>query len=213
MKISLIRRRNKEIFQSKINKKSLFLRSLPKKKYESIKKVEEGKTELIIDKILGIGEFERDYAFFSNKGNNDSSKNNLLKLNIKPSLKSRITNLVQKGNRYEDYIKEEEKNENNSNSIDNIEKYDRNKSLRSKLKRNAIDVKKNIQKPESFLSKIGNDVIISSSLLDNKKIWLNNNKYIIFMIFFVKNNILFIVRLFFWQKNKQFIKKTFKWIQ
>ena len=149
----------------------MFLRSLPKKKYESIKKVEEGKTELIIDKILGIGEFERDYAFFSNKGNNDSSKSNLLKLNIKPSLKSRITNLVQKGNRYEDYIKEEEKNEKNGNSIDNIEKYDRNKSLRSKFKR--IDIKKNIQKPESFLSKIGNDVIISSSLLDNKKVWLN----------------------------------------
>jgi hypothetical protein len=94
----------------------------------------------------------------------------MLKINIKPSLKSRITNLVQKGNRYEDYIKEEEKNEKNGNSIDNIEKYDRNKSLRSKLKRNAIDVKKNIQKPESFLSKIGNDVIISSSLLDNKKV-------------------------------------------
>lgn len=62
--MSLIRIRNKKIFESKINKKSLFLRSLPKKKYESIKKVEEGKTELIIDKILGIGEFERDYAFF-----------------------------------------------------------------------------------------------------------------------------------------------------
>jgi hypothetical protein len=31
-------------------------------------------------------------------------------------------------------------------------------------------MKKNIQKPESFLSKIGNNVIISSSLLDNKKV-------------------------------------------
>ena len=168
--MSLIRRRNKKIFESKINKKSLFLRSLPKKKYESLKKVEEGKTELIIDKILGIGEFERDYAFFSNNGNNDTSKNNMLKINIKPSLKSRITNLVQKGNRYEDYIKEEEKNEKNVTSIEKIEKYDRNKSLRTKYKRNEIDMKKNIQKPESFLSKIGNNVIISSSLLDNKKV-------------------------------------------
>ena len=168
--MSIIRRRNKKIFESKINKKSLFLRSLPKKKYESIKKVEEGKTELIIDKILGIGEFERDYAFFSNNGNNDTSKNNMLKINIKPSLKSRITNLVQKGNRYEDYIKEEEKNEKNVTSIEKIEKYDRNKSLRTKYKRNEIDMKKNIQKPESFLSKIGNNVIISSSLLDNKKV-------------------------------------------
>ena len=168
--MSIIRRRNKKIFESKINKKSLFLRSLPKKKYESLKKVEEGKTELIIDKILGIGEFERDYAFFSNNGNNDISKNNMLKINIKPSLKSRITNLVQKGNRYEDYIKEEEKNEKNVTSIEKIEKYDRNKSLRTKYKRNEIDMKKNIQKPESFLSKIGNNVIISSSLLDNKKV-------------------------------------------
>ena len=66
MKLSLMSRRNKKIFESKINKKSRFLRSLPQKKYEGIKKVEEGKTELIIDKILGIGEFERNYAFFSN---------------------------------------------------------------------------------------------------------------------------------------------------
>jgi hypothetical protein len=94
----------------------------------------------------------------------------MLKLNIKPSLKSRITNLVQKGSRYEEYIKEEEKNEKSGNSIDNIEKYNRSKSLRTKYKRNVIDVKKNNQKPESFLSKIGNDVIISSSLLDNKKV-------------------------------------------
>ena len=46
----------------------------------------------------------------------------MLKINIKPSLKSRITNLVQKGNRYEDYIKEEEKNEKNATSIEKIEK-------------------------------------------------------------------------------------------
>ena len=64
MKLSLITRRNKKIFESKINNISRFFRSLPQKKYEGIKKVEEGKTELIIDKILGIGEFERDYGFF-----------------------------------------------------------------------------------------------------------------------------------------------------
>ena len=71
MKLSLISKRNKRIFESKINQKSRFLRSLPQRKYEGIKKVEEGKTELIIDKILGIGEFERDYAFFSNNKLND----------------------------------------------------------------------------------------------------------------------------------------------
>ena len=51
MKLSLITRRNKKLFDSKINKKSQFLRSLPKKKFEGQKKVDEGKTELIIHTI------------------------------------------------------------------------------------------------------------------------------------------------------------------
>ena len=89
MKLSLISRRNKKIFESKINKKSRFLRSLPQKKYEGIKKVEEGKTELIIDKILGIGEFERNYAFFSNNKIDEKEINDNLKKKIKPSLKNR----------------------------------------------------------------------------------------------------------------------------
>ena len=38
MKLSLISRRNKKIFESKINKKSRFLRSLPQKNMKGLKK-------------------------------------------------------------------------------------------------------------------------------------------------------------------------------
>ena len=38
MKLSLISRRNKKIFESKINKKSKFLLSLPKKNMKLLKK-------------------------------------------------------------------------------------------------------------------------------------------------------------------------------
>ena len=42
-KISLITKRNKQIFESKINKKSEFLRSLPKKNMKELKKQKKGK--------------------------------------------------------------------------------------------------------------------------------------------------------------------------
>ena len=112
MKLSLITRRNKKLFDSKINKKSQFLRSLPKKKFEGQKKVDEGKTELIIDKILGIGEFERDYSFFVNNKTNDKPDKSASKKIIKPSLMNRISDLVKKENinKYEKLDENKESN-------------------------------------------------------------------------------------------------------
>ena len=168
MKLSLISRRNKKIFESKINKKSKFLRSLPQKKYEGIKKVEEGKTELIIDKILGIGEFERDYAFFSNNNLNGKKDNNNLKKNIKPSLMNRITDLVKKESinkyeqlnenyesKYNSFKEEPEKKYNNASKYWRINK--KNKSEREN------------EDYESFFSKMGNKVILN-------KVYSNDNE-------------------------------------
>ena len=168
MKLSLISRRNKKIFESKINKKSKFLRSLPQKKYEGIKKVEEGKTELIIDKILGIGEFERDYAFFSNNNLNGKKDNNNFKKNIKPSLMNRITDLVKKESinkyeqlnenyesKYNSFKEEPEKKYNNASKYWRINK--KNKSEREN------------EDYESFFSKMGNKVILN-------KVYSNDNE-------------------------------------
>ena len=160
MKLSLISRRNKKIFESKINKKSKFLRSLPQKKYEGIKKVEEGKTELIIDKILGIGEFERDYAFFSNNNLNGKKDNNNLKKNIKPSLMNRITDLVKK----ESINKYEQLNENYESKYNSF-KEEPEKKYSNASKYWRINKKNKSEREnedyESFFSKMGNKVILN----------------------------------------------------
>ena len=167
MKLGLITKRNKKIFESKINKKSYFLRSLPKKKYEGIKKVEEGKTDLIIDKILGLGEFERDYAFFCPQTNvSNTPKDIILSTNTKSSLKKRISYIIQKDNlnRYENY-KYEEEDDNDDNKVfisrDNINKsrYWKPKKLDfspmpTSNSKKYMNIKKN-----SFLSKVGNNII------------------------------------------------------
>ena len=168
MKLSLISRRNKKIFESKINKKSKFLRSLPQKKYEGIKKVEEGKTELIIDKILGIGEFERDYAFFSNNNLNGKKDNNNFKKNIKPSLMNRITDLVKK----ESINKYEQLNENYESKYNSF-KEEPEKKYSNASKYWRINKKNKSEREnedyESFFSKMGNKVILN-------KVYSNDNE-------------------------------------
>ena len=168
MKLSLISRRNKKIFESKINKKSRFLRSLPQKKYEGIKKVEEGKTELIIDKILGIGEFERNYAFFSNNKIEEKEINENLKKKIQPSLKNRISDLVHK----ESQNKYEETNENYENRY-NTHKVEKERKYNNANKYWRINKNRKLEKEkdeyESFFSKMGNKVILNELLYSNEK--------------------------------------------
>ena len=157
MKLSLITRRNKKLFDSKINKKSQFLRSLPKKKFEGQKKVDEGKTALIIDKILGIGEFERDYSFFVNNKTNDKPDKSASKKIIKPSLMNRISDLVKKENinKYEKLDENKESNYYKNNEGE--KKY----NIASKYWRNKKNNKDNLNIENennfsSFLSKMGN---------------------------------------------------------
>ena len=163
MKLSLISKRNKRIFESKINQKSRFLRSLPQRKYEGIKKVEEGKTELIIDKILGIGEFERDYAFFSNNKLNDNPDNNKNKNNINPSLMNRISDLVKKDSvdKYEQLNENTELYEKKFNSFrEEPERKYNNANKYWRINKQTKAEKENEQF-ESFFSKMGNKVIIN----------------------------------------------------
>ena len=135
MKLSSITKRNKKIFESKINKKSSYLRSLPKKKYEGIKKVEEGKTDLIIDKILGLGEFERNYAFFSQQTNNNE-KNIQINKNLKLTIKNKLNNFFQK---------EMSKNINTYNDEDSNGKYNLSDNLSNYWKPNTKNfLQKNI---------------------------------------------------------------------
>ena len=179
MKLSLISKRNKRIFESKINQKSRFLRSLPQRKYEGIKKVEEGKTELIIDKILGIGEFERDYAFFSNNKLNEKPDNNKNKNNINPSLMNRISDLVKKDNvdKYEQLNENTELYEKKFNSFrEEPERKYNNANKYWRINKQTKAEKENEQF-ESFFSKMGNKVIINKlSSNQNEKNPLYNSE-------------------------------------
>ena len=164
MKISLITRRNKKLFDSKIHKKSPYLRSLTKKKKEGIKKVEEEKAELILDKILKIGQFERDYKFFNpQKNNNTTNIPNIANHNIKNYIKNQISSYLQRENQRYDL----DKDRNNYTSIYNEknEKIKKSENFITKLHKRPL-------KKVSFLAKIGGDVVTSSNLVFEK----NNNK-------------------------------------
>ena len=169
MKLSSISKKNKKLFELKFNKKSNYLRSLPKKKYEGLKKVEEGKTDLMIDKILGLGEFERDYKFFSpqKNANTDNPKNIIMNPNIKSSLKNKINYIIHKEKSYvpDNYKIEEEIDDKLYNSRDNIEmnsKYWRPKKLYFSSF-STLNSKRytNHNNKDSFLSKIGNNIVNS----------------------------------------------------
>ena len=177
MKLSLISRRNKKLFESKINQKSRFLRSLPQKKYEGIKKVEEGKTELIIDKILGIGEFERDYAFFSNNKLNEKPENIKNKNNINQSLMKRISDLVKKDSidRYEQLNENTEINKNKYNSFrDESEKKYNNANKYWRINKQT-KTEKNKDQYTSFFSKMGNKVIINAGEFEKNMLYNSEN--------------------------------------
>ena len=193
MKLSLLTKRNKKIFELKINKKSKFLRSLPKERYEGLKRVEEGKTELIIDKILGLGEFERDYGFFCPKKNKtETPKNLLLSQNVKSNLKNKISDFIQKenSNKYDKYIYEED-SDYIFKSRDNIEPKNNNKYWRPKKLTVSPLPSSNSKrylnkKKDTFFTKVGNNIINSQSIFDkdnydskkiNIKIENNNNSF------------------------------------
>ena len=193
MKLSLLAKRNKKIFELKINKKSKFLRSLPKERYEGLKRVEEGKTELIIDKLLGLGEFERDYGFFCPKKNTaETPKNLLLSQNVKSNLKNKISDFIQKenSNKYDKYIYEEDsdyiyKSRDDIEPKNNI-RYWRPKKLTVSPLPSSNSKRYLNKKKDTFFTKVGNNIINSQSIFDkenydskkiNIKIENNNNSF------------------------------------
>ena len=60
-------------------KKSNYLKNLEKKRYEGLRRIEEGKADILVDKILKTGQIYRDYSIFNHKNkvkdNNINEKN------------------------------------------------------------------------------------------------------------------------------------------
>ena len=168
MSLSRTLKKNKIMFEEQFNKKSNFFRKLPKKKYDGLKKLEEDKIELIIDKILGVGEFKRDYSVFANPQNNQrrNTENKELNKNIKYKIGDMLEKDFEKkrqNKRYYDldYMENEAKNEydNKSNNYINKNKY---KTIITKY--DTVQYNKD----STFLSSIGNNIIVSNSSFAQK---------------------------------------------
>ena len=123
------------------------------------------KTDLIIDKILGLGEFERDYAFFCPQTNvNNTPKDIILSTNVKSSLKNRISYIFQKDNKnkYDHKYEEEDDNDNKvfiSRDNINMNRYWKPKKLDFSPTHSSNSKKYMNIKQNSFLSKVGNNII------------------------------------------------------
>lgn len=195
MNLNFLKKKNKKLFDEKLNKRSFFLRELPKKKSEGLKKIEEEKTEILIDRVLKRDRFERDYKFFipSLPKNDLELKKTFLEKNNSKKIKVLLTTFLEKEQfnkfnqlRYKnenedtfDYNNDESGNENEKkkeltkNNSRNFS-YDRNKAYRNIICQ-PLCQSEVLKKPQSFLSTVGNNIVISSSAFNENK---NKNRNI-----------------------------------
>lgn len=96
MSVARIARKHKQVYEELFSKRSGFLKRLPKAKDDGIKKLEEDKTEIITNKVLGIGEFERDYTFFVHPFFSKKQNENKNDKKLKPFLQTKIANIMER---------------------------------------------------------------------------------------------------------------------
>ena len=171
MSLSTIVRRNKIIFEEQFNKKSNYFRKLQKTKINGLKKIEEDKIELIINKIIGIGEFKRDYSLFANTQN--KQRQNTEKKNISKNMKYKIENILEKSYEKKRQNRRYYDSYNRENIVKN-DKYDKSRSYSKGKKYKTIifknDANQQNQEP-TFLSSIGKNIITSNnSFVEKNKI-------------------------------------------
>jgi hypothetical protein len=136
-RIKLNKKRQLQLrFNYLFNKKSNYLKNLPKLKYDGLKEIENEKVEILIDKFLGINKFERDYSFFNPPlyGAISSRKEQKKKkLTFLPNLKILITSPIEKD--YPDRYKQKEYTE---DEFSNIYKNSNNNSLNKSRNKNIV---------------------------------------------------------------------------
>ena len=178
-KIKLNQKRQKQIyFDTKLNKKSNYLKNLVNVKDEGYKKIENDKVDILINECLGIDKFERDYSFFNppifgfQSSNEISDKN---KLRLFPKLKVLITSPSEKDfpDRYKQkgYVEDSFSNIYKNNYGNSIEKKNNIFSYNYKQKNknyNTLEADKNYlsrngkNRGSSFLSGIGKHIFTYS---------------------------------------------------
>ena len=84
-------KRKNELILVKPIRKSNFLKNLEKQRYEGLRRVEKGKAEILVDKILKKDQIYRDYSIFTHK-NNDMNEEKLIIENNKGENNENIKN-------------------------------------------------------------------------------------------------------------------------
>ena len=178
-KIQLNQRRQKQIhFNTKFNKKSNYLKNLVNVKDEGYKKIENEKVDILINKCLGIDNFERDYSFFNPPifGFQPSSEiPEKSKLKLFPKLKLLITSPSEKDfpDRYKqkDFVEDEFSNIYKNSFRNTMEKKHNIYSYNYKQKNknyNTLETDRNYlsrngkNRGSSFLSGIGKHIFTYS---------------------------------------------------
>ena len=175
-RIKLNKKRQLELrFNYLFNKRSNYLKSLPKLKNDGIKEIENEKAELLIDKFLGLDRFQRDYSFFNPPlmPANTPSKEDPKKRKIKllPNLKILITSPLEKEEperyRQKDYLEDNFSNiykNSNKNFKENnrlcgsYRPLNKNKNMFKNEYENYLS-RNEKQASSSFLSGIGKQII------------------------------------------------------
>ena len=180
-RVKLNRRRQMQLhFDSLFNKKSDYLKNLVNVRTDGIKEIENEKVNILIDKCLGINQFDRNYGFFSpsiaathSKTKDEPKKP---KLRLFPELKVLITSPNERENpdRYKpkDYIEDEfsniYKNKNYFGEKNNNKLFGSYKPINRNRNRNTIEsdvgifYSKNENKENSFLSGIGRNIMLTT---------------------------------------------------
>jgi len=187
------KRQNQIHFNTKLNKKSNYLKNLVNVKDEGYKKIENDKVDILINECLGIDKFERDYSFFNppiygfQPSNEISEKS---KLKLFPKLKVLITSPSEKDfpDRYKqkDYIEDDFSNIYKNSYRSSLDKNNKIYSYNYKQKNknyNTLETDRNYfsrngkNRGPSFLSGIGKHIFTYS--IDKKPDDLSKQKRII----------------------------------
>ena len=179
-KIKLNKKRQLQIhFNNLFNKKSNYLKNLQNLNTEGIKEIENEKAEILIDKCLGINQFERDYSFFNpplqNSEHSSREESKKKKLKLFPELKILITSPIERNfpDRYKkkDFAEDDFSNIYKNNNRNNIEKENKLYGSYRSISKNKNSFEKDNEKfygrndkkiGSSFLTGVGRHIITES---------------------------------------------------
>ena len=153
----------KDLILVKPIKKSNYLKNLEKQRYEGLKKIEEEKADILVDKILRRDKINRDYSVFSRYNFFDFDKKNIL---------------IENNDKKSDNIKYYSRNNKNQkvNKINSSSNFSKKNHITLNNMSKETFITRSIDK-NKFLSNIGNDIVNAKNISENNKKFRNKKKY------------------------------------